>query len=356
MEFLTHPGHQETIFDLAFKPSDPNILATSSYDSTVKIWYTPTMKCLNTLEGQAGVLYGLSWSPISNESNSNNQLASCSSKGEVYIWDTETGIPVKKMHHHTKAVYRVDWNKNNTDLLVSSSGDCTCCVFTREGQILYTLRHPDIVYGCEWSPFDPTYLVTGCKDGEVRVYNTADLEESNQSKRGQKAKPMQVFHGHSRKVFNTVWSPLLPGTLASGSDDLTIRVWQQSSSDRSLSSLISLISQSLLSPLISRSLFNSHALRVLKGHTDNVRALVWNSELAHILMSGAWDGTIRLWDVMQSVCLRVVSDHHADVYGLQVCTLHLIPPHNYLTSSPFLSSHQRVCTVAPAATLRLCLV
>jgi hypothetical protein len=37
MEFSTQPAHSETIFDCRFKPSSPNILATSSYDSTIKV-------------------------------------------------------------------------------------------------------------------------------------------------------------------------------------------------------------------------------------------------------------------------------------------------------------------------------
>lgn len=63
LEWQSLPGHAETIFDLRYQPSNRDTLATASYDSTVKVWHTPTMKCLETLVGQEGVIYGISWAP-----------------------------------------------------------------------------------------------------------------------------------------------------------------------------------------------------------------------------------------------------------------------------------------------------
>ena len=37
LEFCTEPGHTETVFDISINPSDKNILATASYDGTIKI-------------------------------------------------------------------------------------------------------------------------------------------------------------------------------------------------------------------------------------------------------------------------------------------------------------------------------
>lgn len=97
-------GHAETIFDCRFRPSLPYVLATSSYDGTVKvgrlqlcyclyisyclsycwlfcpslflyvmlgvllcddvqIWDACRSRCEMDLVGQDGVLYGLAWSP-----------------------------------------------------------------------------------------------------------------------------------------------------------------------------------------------------------------------------------------------------------------------------------------------------
>lgn len=53
----------ETIFDCKFKPDDPNLLATASFDGTIKIWDTNTLTAVYTSPGNEGVVYSLSWAP-----------------------------------------------------------------------------------------------------------------------------------------------------------------------------------------------------------------------------------------------------------------------------------------------------
>lgn len=56
-------GHVETIFDCKFKPDDHNLLATASFDGTIKIWDTNTLTAVYTSPGNEGVVYSLSWAP-----------------------------------------------------------------------------------------------------------------------------------------------------------------------------------------------------------------------------------------------------------------------------------------------------
>lgn len=58
-------------------------------------------------------------------------------------------------------------------------------------------------------------LCTGCHDGIVRVYDLASPSVT----------PKMELKGHTARVFNTVWSPLLEDVLCSGSDDKNIIVW-----------------------------------------------------------------------------------------------------------------------------------
>jgi len=37
-------GHIETIFDCQFHPDDPDLLATGSFDGTIKIWDMTSLK------------------------------------------------------------------------------------------------------------------------------------------------------------------------------------------------------------------------------------------------------------------------------------------------------------------------
>ena len=79
-QFHGSPGHTETIFDVQYRPSDANTLATASYDSTVKLWHTPTMECTQTLVGHEGVVYCVSW-----PGTGDDHIASCSSTGDLYV-------------------------------------------------------------------------------------------------------------------------------------------------------------------------------------------------------------------------------------------------------------------------------
>lgn len=53
----------ETIFDCKFKPDDPNLLATASFDGTIKVWDINTLTALYTSPGNEGVIFALSWAP-----------------------------------------------------------------------------------------------------------------------------------------------------------------------------------------------------------------------------------------------------------------------------------------------------
>ncbi len=50
MEFLTEAGHPETVFDLAFCPSNRDLLASVSYDGTVRLWQPDDMKLLQIID------------------------------------------------------------------------------------------------------------------------------------------------------------------------------------------------------------------------------------------------------------------------------------------------------------------
>ena len=70
--------------------------------------------------------------------------------------------------------------------------------------------------------------------------------------------------------------------------------------------------------------------RILRGHEDRVRGLLWSPEFSYLLMTGSWDSSIRLWDVYEGTCLQALYDHHADVYGLAA---HPLAPFSVVSAS-----------------------
>jgi hypothetical protein len=67
----------------------------------------------------------------------------------------------------------VAWSAANPSR-IASTGDNTCVVFTPEGQVLRTLKHPDLVFGVDWHPTKQDVLCTGCQDGAVRVFDISN--------------------------------------------------------------------------------------------------------------------------------------------------------------------------------------
>lgn len=276
-DFLTEQAHTETIFDCVFKPDNPDHLATVSYDGFVKLWDLSTMTCIGTAGGTEGVLYCASWSP------SGDRILTSSSSGKAIVMECSPGrgkvVFALQAHEAGKPSFRCSWNPVTPDFVVSTSSDSTACVIdVCQQAVVRRYSHPASVFGCDWSKTNGSLFATGCLDSIVRVFDRTQDGV------------LYSLRGHAEKVFNVAWSALLPDMLMSGSDDTNVHIWDTAQP--------------------------AQDAIVLRGHTQNVRALIWHSEIPWMVITGSWDSTIRLWDYRDQRCLRVVADHHADVYGL----------------------------------------
>ncbi|MBN3284063.1 WDR17 protein, partial [Polyodon spathula] len=274
-DFLRDLGHVETIFDCKFKPDDPNLLATASFDGTVKVWDINTLTAVYTTPGNEGVIYSLSWAP-----GDLNCIACATSRNGALIWDLKKGKLITKFEEHgNNGIFCIAWSHKDAKKIATCSADGYCLIHTVDGRILHKYKHPAAVFGCDWSQNNKDMIATGCEDTNVRVYYLATSSDQ----------PLKVFTGHTAKVFHVRWSPLREGILCSGSDDGTVRIWDYT---------------------------QDACINVLSGHTAPVRGLMWNTEIPYLLISGSWDYTIRVWDTRDGTCLDTVYDHGADVYGL----------------------------------------
>lgn len=315
-EFSSEDGHTDTIFDCEMSPLCPNILASASYDGTVKLWNLPNTSLHKTLQGTAGeTLYSCDWSPNA------VYIVASSFVGELIIWNAETTKEVCRYSHHKKQVYCVQWNKENPSLIASTGVDHNLIVIHvdmdelegsfqpssaklssrkrgdiaqrsyTESQIRFKFAHPGPIYGCAWCLANSSIISTCCQDGNIRVFDVTRAQL-----------PVYILVGHGARAFNCKWSPLLPNVLASGSDDQSIIIWELD---------------------LSRDIINSETYSVevfgvnkLLGHTSYVRALSWCFELKYLLLSGSWDSSIKVWDVITKSCLMTLNGHVADVYAI----------------------------------------
>jgi WD repeat-containing protein 17 len=305
--FLTPPSHSETIFDCRFKPSNANLVATGSFDSTTKIWDADNMSILRDLVGQGGIIYGVSWCPGGPRET---RLATGSSNGTVCVWDVSSGAMLRRINVHSDKIMRITWNQWDKRLIAATSQNGELAVFEDSGHQFMRIKHSCPVFGVDWNPHNKTQLCIGTGDGQVLVYDTKLADR----------KPIHVLCGHDGRVFNAIWSPLLPGIIASGSDDTSVRIW--------------CLPDSVLAGGDNTS--ESTEMAVLLGHTNRVRALSWHTESPRLLFSGSWDCSIRMWDVKTGECLQVIDEHRADVYGI---TMHPLRPFLLATTSRDATTH-----------------
>jgi WD40 repeat protein len=124
-------GHTSAVFDLVQISAD--LLASSSYDRTVRIWNLTTNTCKFILYGHTDSVDGL-------KQITSNILASGSRDKTIKLWDTTTGEEIRTLRGHTDYIL---WSVDllNSQTLVSGSMDNTIKLWNwSTGECLSTIQ------------------------------------------------------------------------------------------------------------------------------------------------------------------------------------------------------------------------
>ncbi|KRX14706.1 Alsin [Trichinella nelsoni] len=108
-------GHQQLINQVLFSP-DGRIIASASFDHSIKIWCGKTGKFLHTLRGHVQSVFQISWSSDS------RLLVSGSADSTLKLWDISARKLIVDLPGHADAVYAVDWSPRG-DRVVSGGKD-----------------------------------------------------------------------------------------------------------------------------------------------------------------------------------------------------------------------------------------
>jgi len=106
-------AHADAIYALDFSP-DGKMLATGSYDRTVKLWTVgATDQPILTLKDHSDAVYALKFHP------EGKLLATGSADRTVKIWDTATGMRLYSLGDSTDWVYTVAWSPDGKQLFAA---------------------------------------------------------------------------------------------------------------------------------------------------------------------------------------------------------------------------------------------
>jgi WD40 repeat protein/tetratricopeptide (TPR) repeat protein len=274
-KLLTFKGHPSRVMiRMWVSPSSVNsvaisgnggLIASGSWDNTVKVWDARTGKKVHTLNGHTGAVTSVAIS------GDGGLIASGSQDKTVKVWDARTGKELRTLNGHTGSVHGVAISGDG-GLIASGSQDWTVKVWDgRSGKVLHTLTgHTGAVRSVAVSG-DGRLIASG-GDITVRVWD------------GNRDKELRTLTGHTALVTSAAVSAD-GGLIASGSQDCTVKVWDART---------------------------DKVLHTLKGHTGSVHGVAVSSN-GELIASGSQDRTVKVWDARTGKELRTLKGHTSPV-------------------------------------------
>jgi WD40 repeat protein len=258
-------GHTHWVNGVSFS-NNGKIVASASFDGTVKLWDVTTGQDIKTLKGHKSQVTSVSFSP------NGKIIASASFDRTVKLWDVTTGLEIKTFEGHNSKVLSVSF-ANDGKTVASASSDKTVKLWdVTTGQNIKTLKgHTDEVWGVSFSPYGKT-IASVSSDKTVKLWDITTGQE------------IKTLKGHNSKVLGVSFSP--DGKIvASASEDTTVKLWNVTT---------------------------GRDIKTLKGHRNWVYGVSFSPN-GKTVASASSDRTIKLWDVKTGQEVETFNGHADEV-------------------------------------------
>lgn len=257
-------------------------------------------------------------------------VASSLDNNNILFWDVSNRVQVGRvLSGHSGSITSMEFSLSDGELLLASaSEDNTVRIWRfRDGVLIQTIDHPDVVRSVTFSP-----------DGRTLASASLDPDSEDENDRvwlwnvpagdkvvSERVAPIQAFSTFGSS--NVAFSP--DGQiLAAGSEDDAIRLWRLSdgqfintaeggSADMAFSpdgkSLAAISFFDSTVKLFDASDNRLKLVASLTEHTDAVLNVTFSPDSKTLLSTSA-DNTVRLWDRSSGTLLQVLEDHVISPY------------------------------------------
>ncbi|CDU22147.1 probable CDC40-Pre-mRNA splicing factor important for catalytic step II [Sporisorium scitamineum] len=254
----TFKGHSKAVRDIAFS-NDGRRFLSSGYDRQVKLWDTETGACLDSFSN-GKTAYCLTFHP--DEDKQNIFLAGMSDK-KVLQWDMNTHTIIQEYTSHLGAVNTITFVDNNRRF-VTTSDDKTMRGWDYDIPVVIKYIADPTMHSMPAVTLSPTgkWLAAQSMDNQILTFAADGSFKQNRKK---------VFKGHNVAGFacQVAFSP--DGKfVSSGDGEGNVCFWDWKS---------------------------GRLLKRLRGaHREAVISHAWLPHETSKVVTGSWDGEIKLWD------------------------------------------------------------
>uniref|UniRef100_A0A7N4NN92 THO complex subunit 3 n=2 Tax=Sarcophilus harrisii TaxID=9305 RepID=A0A7N4NN92_SARHA len=160
-------GHGDSVDQLCWHPSNPDLFVTASGDKTIRIWDVRTTKCIATVNTK-GENINICWSP-------DGQTIAVGNKDDVVTFIDAKTHRSKAEEQFKFEVNEISWNNDNNMFFLTNGNGCINILSYPELKPVQSINaHPS---NCICIKFDPTgkYFATGSADALVSLWDVDEL-------------------------------------------------------------------------------------------------------------------------------------------------------------------------------------
>ena len=168
---ITLTGHTKQVSCVAYSP-DSKLIATGSYDGTIRLWDATTGTHQTTLALAVGGVRTLAYSP------DGNTIVCGGGNGHVQLWDTQTLKLKSTLTGHTERVKSVAYSPDGNTIATGSSDGTVRLWDAETGKSKTVLTGYMRINTAAYSP-DGKTIVTGNQDGKVHFWDASTAALKN---------------------------------------------------------------------------------------------------------------------------------------------------------------------------------